>query len=162
MLLFTSPSTVLYSICAFALAALVRLAFKSVFLYFLASSFWMVSAEIHSLCWVAFLPRTSSHVLCQSFLLSSHCVSMSASLPSVSSCSSWNLLKRLIWNAVRVSLFLSSPTLYLVRVLFALAYLFFSCGLIVVIIRWWSDDMSAPLITHTSHYDLLNLLLMQM
>ena len=37
------------------------------FLFFLASNFWMVSAEIHSLCWVAFLPRTSSHVLCQSF-----------------------------------------------------------------------------------------------
>ena len=95
MLLFTSPSAVLYSICAFALAALVRLVFRSVFLFFLAFSFWMVSGKIHSLCWVALLPRTSSHVLCQSFLLSSHCVSMSVSLPSVSSCSSWNLLERL-------------------------------------------------------------------
>ena len=91
MLLFTSPSAILYSICAFTLAALVRL----VFLFFLAFSFWMVSEKIHSLCWVALLPRPSSHVLCQSFLLSSHCVLMSVSLPSVSSCSSWNLLERL-------------------------------------------------------------------
>ena len=87
---------------------------------------------------------------------------MSVSLPSVSSCSSWNLLERLIWSAVRASLFLSSPTLYLVWVLYALVYLFFSRSLIVVVTRWWSDDTSAPLITRTSRHDLLNFWLMQM
>ena len=102
MLLFTSLSTAVYSSCALALTALVRLLFSTVFLSLLVSSLWMVSAEIHSLWWVFFLPRTSSHVSCQSFLQCSHCVSMSVLLSSISSCSGWNLLKRLIWKAACV------------------------------------------------------------
>ena len=35
-------------------------------------------------------------------------------------------------------------------------------SLTVVIRRWWSEDTSAPLITRTSHHDLLNLRLMHM
>ena len=121
----------------------------------------MVLAEIHSLCCVFFLPRTSSHVSCQSFLQCSHCVSMSFSSSSVSSCSGWNLLERLIWKAACVSLSLSSPTLYFVRVLLALVNLL-RRSLTVVIRRWWSDDTSAPLITPTSRHDVLNLQLMHM
>ena len=117
MLLFSSLSTAVYSSCAFALAALVRLLFGTVFLSLLVSSLWMVSAEIHSLCCVFFLPRTSSHVSCQSFLQCSHCVSMSVASSSISSCSTWNLL------AACMSLFLSSPTLHLVHVLLALVNL---------------------------------------
>ena len=148
MLLFTSLSTAVYSSCALALAALVRLLFSTVFLSLLVSSLWMVSAEIHSLCWVFFLPRTSSHVSCQSFLQCSHCVSMSVSSSSISSCSGWNLLERLIWKAACVSLSLSSPTLYFVHVLLAVVNLL-RWSLTVVIRRWWSDDTSAPLITCT-------------
>ena len=161
MFLFTSLSTAVYSSCALALAALVRLLFSTVFLSLLVSSLWMVSAEIHSLCWVFFLPRTSSHVSCQSFLQCSHCVSMSVSLSSVSSCSGWNLLERLIWKAACVSLSLSSPTLYFVRVLLAVVNLL-RRSFTVIIRRWWSDDTSAPLITRTSCHDLLNLRLMHM
>ena len=114
--------TAVYSSCALAFAALVRLLFSTVFLSLLVSSLWMVSAEIHSLCWV-FLPRASSHVLCQSFLQCSQCVSMSVSSSFTSSCSDWNLLERLIWKAACVSLSLSSPTLYFVHVLLAVANL---------------------------------------
>ena len=157
---FTSLSTAVYSSCALALASLVRLLFSTVFLSLLVSSLWMVSAEIHSLCWV-FLPRTSSRVSCQSFLQCSQCVSMSVSLSSISSCSGWNLLERLIWKAACVSLSLSSPTLYFVRVLLAVVNLL-ERSLTVVIRRWWSDDTSAPLVTRTSCHDLLNLRLMHM
>ena len=120
-----------------------------------------MSAEIHSFCWVFFLPRTSSHVSCQSFLQCSHCVSMSVSSSSVSSCSSLNLLERLIWKAACLSLFLSSPTLYHVSVLLALVNLL-RRSLVVVIRRWWSDDTLAPLISCTSPHDFLNLWLMHM
>ena len=161
MLLFASLSTTVYSSCAFALAALVQLLFSTVFLSLLVSSLWMVSAEIHSLCCVFFLPRTSSHVSCQSFLQCSHCVSMSVSSSSISSCSGWNLLERLIWKAACVSLLLRSQTLYFVRVLLALVNLL-RWSLTVVIRRWWSNDTSAPLITHTSCHDVLNLQLMHM
>ena len=160
MLLFTSLSTAVYSSCALALAALARLLFSTVFLSLLVSSLWMVSAEIHSLFWV-FLPRTSSHVSCQSFLQCSHCVSMSVSLSSISSCSGWNLLERLIWKAACVSLSLSSPTLHFVRVLLVVVNLL-RRSFTVVIRRWWPDDTSAPLITRTSCHDLLNLWLMHM
>ena len=121
----------------------------------------MVSAEIYSLCWVFFLPRTSSHVSCQSFLQCSLCVSMSVSLSFFSSCSGWNLLERLIWKAAFVSLFLSSPALCFVRVLLALVNLV-RRSLTVVIRRWWSKDTSAPLIMHTSCLEFLNLRLMHM
>ena len=157
MLLFNSLSAAVYSSCAFALAALVRLLFSTVFLSLLVSSLWMVSKDIHSLCCVFFLPRTSSHVSCQSFLQCSHCVLMSISSSSISCHSGWNLLERLIWKATCVSLFLSSPTLYLVCVLLVLVNLLRQ-SLTVVTRRWWS----APLITCTSHHDLLNLRLMQM
>ena len=99
MLLFTSLSATVYSACAFDLAVLVRLVFSADFLSFLVCNLCMVSAEIHSLCWAFFLPRSSSHVSCQRFLLSSHCASRSVSLSSISPGSSWNLLERLIWNA---------------------------------------------------------------
>ena len=72
------------------------------------------------MCCVFFSPRTSSHVSFQSFLQYFHCVFMSVSSPSISSCSGWNLLERLIWKAACVSLFLSSPRLYFVRELLAL------------------------------------------
>ena len=92
---------------------------------------------------------------CQSFLQCSHCVSMSILPSSISSCSSWNLLERLIWKAACVSLFLSSPTLYFVLLL---AYMnLLRQSLTVVIRRWRSKDTSASLITHTSCQDLLNL-----
>ena len=120
----------------------------------------MVSAEIQSLCWVFFLPRHSSHVSCQIFLLCSQCVLMSVS-GSIRSCSSWYLLERLMLNAACVSLFLSSPTWYFVRVFLMLVTLF-SRNLNAVGRGWWSDDTSAPLITRTSLHDLLNLWLMQM
>ena len=161
MLLFTSLSTAVYSSYALALAALVRLLFSTVFLSLLVSNLWMVLAEIHSLCWVFFLPRTSSHQSCQSFLQCSHNASMSVSLSSISSCSGWNLLERLIWKAACVSLSLSSPTLYFVRVLLAVVNLL-RWSFTVVIRRWWSDDTSAPLITRTFCHDLLNLQLMHM
>ena len=161
MLRFTSLSSAVYSSCAFALAALVRWLFTTVFLSLLVSSLRMVSEEIHSLCFVSFLPRTCLHVSCQSFLRCSHCVSMSVLTSSISSCSGWNLLVRLIWKAAYVSLFLSSPTLYLVRVLLASVNLL--RGSFTVVIRWWwSDDTSAPFITCTSRHDLLNLRLMHM
>ena len=121
----------------------------------------MVLAEIHSLCCVFFLPRTYSHVSCQSFLLCSYCISMSVSSSSISSCSGWNLLERLIWKAACVPLFLSSPTLYFVRVLLALVNLF-RRSLTVVIRRWWSDDTTALHITRTSRHDVKNFQLMHM
>ena len=80
---------------------------------------------------------------------------------SVSSCSGWNLLVWLIWKAAYVSLFLSSPTLYLVRVLMALVNLL-RRSLTVVIRMRWSGDTSAPVITCTSCHDHLNLWLMHM
>ena len=86
---------------------------------------------------------------------------MSVSSSSISSCSSWNLLEWLIWKAACVSLSLSSPTLYFVRVLLALVNLLRQ-SLTVVIRRWWSDDTSAPLITRRSRQYLLNFRLMHM
>jgi hypothetical protein len=64
---------------------------------FLIFSFLMtVSEEVHSLCWVLFFPRTSSRISSQCFMLCFHCVLMSVSLSSVSSCSGWKRLGRLI------------------------------------------------------------------
>ena len=160
MLLFTSLSTAVYSSCALALAALVQLLFSTV------SSLSLFPAC--GLCRQRSIPCAGSsscqgplHMSCQSFLQCSHCVSMSVSLSSISSCSSWNLLERLIWKAACVSLSLSSPTLYFVRVLLAVVNLL-RWSFTVVIRRWWSDDTSAPLITRTSCHDLLNLWLMHM
>ena len=135
MLLFTSLSAAVYSASAFDLVALVWLVFSAVFLSFLVSNLWMVSAEIHSLCLAFFLPRTSSHASRQSFLLSSHCVSRSVSLSSISPCSRWSLSELLIWNAFFVSLFLSRPKFYLVRVLLLASVYFFSRSLTAVTTR---------------------------
>ena len=79
---------------------------------------------------------------------------MSVSSSSINSCSSWNLLERLIWKSACVSLFLSSPTLCLVRVLLTLVNLL-KRSLTVIIRKWWSDDTSA-LIIRTSCHDLQN------
>ena len=68
-------------------------------------------------------------------------------------------MKRLIWKAACVFLFLSSPLLYFVRVLLALVNLL-RRSLSVVIRRWWYEDTPAPFITRTSSHDPLNLRLM--
>ena len=127
--------------------------FRSFFFSFLISSFLMVSAEIHSLFCAFLLPRISSHVSHHSFLPRSHCVSMSVSLSSISFCSGWYLLERLILKAACVSLFLRSPTLYFVCVLFVLLLYHLSRNFTVVARRWRSDDTSAPLIARTDLND---------
>ena len=90
----------------------------------------------------------------------------SCSFPIVFQCPSHRLLSALVaagtcWKAACVSLFLSSPTLYFVRVLLTLVNLS-RRSLSVVIRRWWSEDTSAPFITRTSRHDLLNFRIMHM
>ena len=60
-----------------------------------------------------------------------------------------------------MSLFFSSPTLYLVRALVVELY-FFSRSITVIVSRWWSDDTPAPRITRMSKHDRLNFPLIHM
>ena len=153
MLLFTSLSAAAYSSYAFALAALVRLLSRS---FPLSLCFQLVDGvgrdPFRVLC-LLLAKDLFARVVLELLAVFPLCLNIRLSF-SVSFCSGWNLLERLIWKAACVSLFLGSPTLYLVRVLLALVN-FLRRSLTVAIRRWWSDDTSAPLITRTSRHDLL-------
>ena len=140
MLLFTSLSTVVYSSCALALTALVRLLFSTVFLSLPCfqlvdgvgrDPFLVLGLLLAKDLFTCVLPELLAvFPLC--FQCLSHC--LLSALVAVGTC--W---KGWIWKAACVSLSLSSPTLYFVRVLLVVVNLL-RRSFTVVIRRWWSDD----------------------
>ncbi|KAK2181500.1 hypothetical protein NP493_394g01015 [Ridgeia piscesae] len=149
-----------YSSCAVAFAALVRLLLIALFFSFLTCTLLRVSAEIQSFCWYFFFPRTSLHVLIHISLICCHCVSRSMFPSSRRSCSASYLFLTVSRKVSVVSLSFRKSTLYCVLVLL-LTSLFFSFIFILASTRWWSEAASAPLCTLTSCIDLLNFRPMQ-
>lgn len=120
-----------------------------------------MSADILSLCWVCLLPRTSLHVPRHILLICCPLFGMLVSVFSSWSCNGWNLLDRLMWNAILTSSVLRRLTLYFF-ILFVMLLNFLRRSLTAVVSRWWSDGLSAIRITLTSFHALRNLLFMQM
>ncbi|KAK2190215.1 hypothetical protein NP493_87g11017 [Ridgeia piscesae] len=114
-----------YSSCAVAFAALVRLLLIARFFSFLTCTLLRVSAEIQSFCWYFFFPRTSLHVLVHISLICCHCVSMSMFPSSRRSCRASYLFLTVSRKVSVVTLSFRKSTLYCVLVLL-LTSLFFS------------------------------------
>ncbi|KAK2173967.1 hypothetical protein NP493_840g01043 [Ridgeia piscesae] len=149
-----------YSSCAVAFAALVRLLLIASFFSFLTCTLLRVSAEIQSFCWYFFFPRTSLHVLVHISLICCHCVSMSMFPSSRRSCMASYLFLTVTRKVSVVTLSFRKSTMYCVLVLL-LTSLFFSFIFILATTRWWSEAASAPLCTLTPCIDLLNFRPMQ-
>ncbi|KAK2157297.1 hypothetical protein NP493_1886g00009 [Ridgeia piscesae] len=159
-LFLTALFAFVYTSCAVAFAALVRLLLIVPFFSFLTCTFLRVSAEIQSFCWYIFFPRTSLHVLVHISLICCHCVSMSMFPSSRRSCRASYLFLTVSRKVCIVTLSFRKSTLYCVLVLL-LTSLFFSFIFILASTRWWSEAASAPLCTFTSCIDLLNFRPMQ-
>ena len=136
MLFLTVLFASVYSSCAVAFAALVRLLLIAPFFSFLTCTLLRVSAEMQSFCWYSFFPRTSLHVLVHISLICCHCVSMSMLFPSSRrSCRASYLFLTVSRKVSVVSLSFRKSTLYCVLVLL-LTSLFFSFIFIMASTRW--------------------------
>ena len=152
----------MYSSCAVAFAALVRLLLVAPFVFLFLPQVHFVDSVCRNPVFllVFFFPRTSLHVLVQTSLICCQCVSMSMIPSSSRSCRTSYLFLTVSRKVSVVALSFRKSTLYCVLVLL-LTYLFFSFIFILASTRWWSDAASAPLCTITSCIGLLNFRPMQ-
>ena len=117
-LFLTALFAFVYTSCAVAFAALVRLLLIAPFFSFLTYTLLTVSTEIQSVCWYFFFPRTSLHVLVHISLICCHCVSMSMFPSSRRSCRASYLLLIVSRKVSVVTLSFRKSTLYCVLVYF--------------------------------------------
>ena len=161
MLLFTCLFASVYSACALAFSALVRLILIAAFLFLLSSILSSVPTVIHSLWWCFFWPRTSWHVETIASLIPFQLLSMVVPSPLSRSWKAWNLLLRAMLNSLSLSASRRKAVLNFCDVVRAIVQCFLSFSFILATSKWWSDAISAPLLVLTSSIVLLNFLLMQ-